>query len=167
LSNEAPDGGLGCLPPTYWMTVEGALSESGTTTNAAQLILVDIPYDDPLLLTNFGVSIPDHAAITGIQFKVRRATLDGNAVDGAVQILRSGSPIGTNHAQSSAWPAALTYAEYGGAYDTWGATLAVADVRSAGFGISIAPKYTGPSAGNERAYVDSVRATVFYTTPCP
>ncbi|HZU83518.1 MAG TPA: hypothetical protein VE987_11400 [Polyangiaceae bacterium] len=39
-------------------------------------------------------------------------------------------------------------------------------MRSTGFGLSIMPKYIGPSAGSERAYVDSVRVTVSYTTPC-
>jgi hypothetical protein len=27
--------------------------------------------------------------------------------------------------------------------------------------------YTGPSAGNERAYVDSVSVVVYYRIPCP
>jgi hypothetical protein len=166
LPDETLDGGLGCLPPTYWVTVSGALSESDTTTDAAQLILVDIPYDDPLRLTEFGVTIPDDATISGIQFDVRRATLDGNATDETVEILQDGVPQGTNYAQSGAWPTVLTYARYGGAYDTWGVQWTPADIRASGFGITITPTYTGPSAANERAYIDSVRVTVFYTRPC-
>jgi hypothetical protein len=34
-----------------------------------------------------------------------------------------------------------------------------------GFGLSIEPRYTS-AAGNDRAHVDSVRVTVFYTAPC-
>jgi hypothetical protein len=166
LAGSGSDGGLGCLPPTYWRTVAGALSESNTTTNAAELILVANPYDDEILLTNFGVSIPDAATITGIQFRVRRATIAGNAVDGAIQILQNGSPVGDNRALADAWPGILTYASYGGAYDLWGVAWTSADIQSTGFGISIAPKYTGPSAGNERAYIDSVRVTVFYRASC-
>jgi hypothetical protein len=136
------------------------------TTNAAELILVDIPYDDPLVLTHFGVSIPDDATITGIQFKIRRGTLTSNAVDDTVQILQNGAPVGANHGQSGAWPGALAYGSYGGAYDLWGASWTVADVRSNDFGVSISPRYNGPVAGNERAYIDSVRVTVFYRTAC-
>ncbi len=37
---------------------------------------------------------------------------------------------------------------------------------AAGFGIAITPRYLA-SAGNDHADVDSVAATVYYTTPCP
>jgi hypothetical protein len=162
---QGQDGGMACLPPTYWLSTSGALSESGATASAAQLILVMNPYDDALALSNFGISIPDGSTITGIQFKVRRATLTGLAVDESVRILKGGTPVGANRAQPAAWPMTLDYGSYGGAYDTWGTAWTPADLRSTGFGISIAPKYTG-TAGNERAYIDSVRVTVFYTTPC-
>ena len=160
------DGGTGCAPPPYWLTVAGAVSESGTTTDAAQLVLVSEPYDDALLLTNFGVSLPDDAVITGIQLEIRRATLAGNASDESVRIVRNGAPVGTEHAHGDAWATTLTYADYGGAYDAWGVPWTVEDVRSSGFGIAVTPKYTGPDSGNEHAYVDSARATVFYTQPC-
>ena len=166
LPGAGQDGGAGCVPPPVWLTVAGALSESGMTSNAAQLTLVSVPYIDELRLSQFGVSIPDGATITGIQVEVRKATLSGNAVDDTVRLMRDGSPTGSSHAQSQPWPTALTVASYGGAYETWGTTWTLADVRSVGFGVSIAPKYTGPPEGNERAYVDSVRLTVFYTTPC-
>jgi len=160
------DGGAGCVPPPVWLTVDGALSESGMTTNAAQLVMVSVPYDEPLVLTDFRLSIPDDATITGIQFDVRRATLSGDAADETVQIVRGGSPVGTNHAKGAQWPTALTVASYGGTHDTWDVPWSVSDATAPGFGISIAPKYTGPTSGNEHAYVDSVRVTVFYTGPC-
>jgi hypothetical protein len=160
------DGGLGCLPPTYWLAVGGALSESGMTANAAHLVVVAIPYDDSLVLTNFGVSIPDDATVTGIQFRVRRATIDGNAVDDNVQILQNAIPTGTNHGQTSAWPRTLIHTSYGGADDLWGISWTPADIRATGFGISISLRYTGSSAGNEVAYIDSVRVTLFYTIAC-
>jgi hypothetical protein len=105
---------------------------------------------------------------------LRRATLTGNATDDSVQILQNGSAVGVNHGQSGPWPVAGGFPQvslaavisYGGAYDTWGVSWTPADVRSIDFGISIAPKYTGPVAGNERAYIDSVRVVVFYRAPC-
>jgi hypothetical protein len=152
--------------PPYWLTVSGGLSESGTTTNAAQLVVITVPYDDPLVLTDFKAALPENASITGIQFEVRRASLTGNAEDDSIQIVSNGTIAGTNHAHSGSWPTALAYSRYGGAYDTWGVPWTVPDLRSSGFGISIAPKYTGPPDGNEHVYVDSTRLTVFYTQPC-
>jgi hypothetical protein len=168
------DGGLACLPPTYWQSVNGAFSESGTIGDAAHVILVAVPYEDALVLTNFGVSVPDDVTITGIQFRIRRATLASDAVDDVIQVLQNGAQVGANRAQGDAWPAlpagssdlTVSPAQYGGPSDTWGAAWTPADIRSAGFGISIEPKYTGPSAGNERAYIDSVRVTVFYQAAC-
>jgi hypothetical protein len=87
------------------------------------------------------------------------------AVDDSVQILRNGAPVGFDRRQTGAWPVALTYATYGGPSDTWGVTWSPADLRSSGFGISIAARYTS-SLGNDRAHIDSVRVTVVYTRPC-
>ncbi len=159
------DGGMMCRPPTYWLNTAGALAESGRMASAATLILVKSDYNDTLVLTNFGVSIPDDATISGIQFRVRHNADAGLAVDHAVRILRNGVPVGADHSQTSAWPAALTYAAYGDAYDVWGTSWTVEDVRATGFGASVAARYTDV-VGNDRAHVDSVRVTVFYRTPC-
>jgi hypothetical protein len=171
------DGGLGCIPPSYWTGTGAALSESGTIANAAELIAVNLPYNDSLLLTGFGISIPDGAFITGIQFRVRHASLFSSIADASVRIdKQEGSPFGPDHRSAAAWPQpggpnltsldALPYATYGSAYDTWGTGWAPADVRAEGFGIAIAPKYTGMFDGNDRAYIDSVRVAVFYRTAC-
>jgi hypothetical protein len=166
---------MSCLPPPYWQAVAGALSASGTIAQAAELVLVALPYNDPLVLSHFAISLPDDAIVTGIEFQVRRATLAGDVVDDTVQVLENGAPIGANHASSDPWPALpgvstdltqVGYARYGGANDTWGVAWTPADLRADGFGLSIAGRYTGPAAGNERAYVDSVRVTVSYTTAC-
>jgi hypothetical protein len=162
---EGFDGGMQCLPPTYWLNVAGALSESGTTDNAAALVLVQTSYDDALVVTDFGIPVPDGATIQGVQFSVRREATSGLAVDESVQILKNGAPVGLEHRLTGAWPTTLTYATYGGPTDTWGVSWTAADIRAAGFGLSIAPRYTS-SFGNERAYVDSVRAVVFFTPAC-
>jgi hypothetical protein len=161
------DGGLGCLPPTYWLDTGGAVSASDMTPSAAQLVLVQDPYEDALVVTDFGISLPDDFTVTGIEFDVRRASLAGFADDDVIQVLQNGMPVGTNHAQNDGWPMTLAYAHYGGVMDTWGVSWTPADLRASGFGISVTPKYTGPAAGNERGYVDSVRVTVYFKTPCP
>jgi hypothetical protein len=138
----------------------------GTTADAAQLVVVDSPYDDSLLLEDFQLSIPDGAMISGIQFDVRHATESGNALDDTVKILRNGAPVGVNHELPQSWPKSLTYTTYGNASDSWGVQWTASDLRSTGFGLSISPRYTGPSAGNDHAYIDSIRATIFYSTDC-
>lgn len=155
-----------CLPPTYWFDPTEALSESGTTIQAAELTLVAINYDDPIVLTDFDVTLPSSATIRGIQFEVRRNADGGFAEDDTVQLVVNGVPVGANHAQSGPWPMTLSYARYGGADDAWGVALTPADLAASGFGISVAPRYTGPTAGNDRAHVDSVHLLVYYATPC-
>ena len=160
---EAFDGGLGCFPPSYWMSPNLALSELDMTSSAATLTMVATSYFDSLVVTNFGLSVPDGATIQGIQFDVRRATMFGEGEDKSIQVVQNGAQVGTNHRQTgTAWPTTLTYVTYGGATDTWGASWTAADVRAAGFGIAITPQYTA-MAGNDPAYVDSVRVTVYYT----
>jgi hypothetical protein len=154
-----------CLPPAYWLDTAAALSGSGTTANAAYLSLVDASYHDALLLTSFGASVPDGAIIQGVQFDVDRNADAGLATDYAVQVLRNGAPAGVDRSQTGSWPRALSRTTYGSPNDTWGVALRPADVRSAGFGISIAPRYLG-TAGNDRAHIDSVRLTVYYSTTC-
>jgi hypothetical protein len=130
------------------------------------LTLVTIDYLDALVLTGFNVQIPENATITGVQFQIRRNADDGFAVDDSVRILRDGAPVGVNRARNAAWSRNLAYVTYGGMNDTWGVEWMPADFRSAGFGISMAPRYTGLTAGNDRAHVDSARVTVFYASPC-
>jgi hypothetical protein len=159
------DNAKHCLPPTYWRSVAGATSESGTTSNAAEQTLVVINYQDPLAFTGFGVTLPDDAQIVGVQFAVRKNADDGFAVDDSVRALKDGTPVGVDHHQPGAWSKDLTYVTYGGPTDTWGVNWQVQDIRAQGFGLSIAARYTDTS-GNDRAHIDSVRATVFYRTAC-
>ncbi len=158
-------GAMECLPPTYWSNVDEAFTASDSTVSAAELVLVSINYYDALIVTNFGISIPTGATVTGIQFDVHRNADDGFAVDDSIEIVKGGVAVGDEHATSQPWSQDLEDVTYGGPQDTWGVPWGAADLRSSGFGISVAPKYTGPSAGNDRAHIDSVRARVFYAPP--
>jgi hypothetical protein len=162
----AGSGRKSCVPPDYWFKVSQALSESGMTSNSAAIDLVASKYDDALILTNFKLAVADGATITGIQFKVHHSANSGMAVDGSVKVLKAGAPVGTDHSQATAWPIDLDHATYGDASDTWGTTWTPADVRAQGFGVAIAPRYKGDPGGTDRAHIDSVRVTVFYTMPC-
>ena len=111
--------------------------------------------------------MPAGSTIRGIQFDVRRSADALQAVDDSIRVLRNGAPVGTDHKKTDTWPADLAYVTFGGPTDTWGTTWTPADIQATGFGIAIADRYTA-TAGNARAYVDYVKATVFYTPPsCP
>lgn len=160
-------GAKHCLPPTYWRYADQALTESADWTGAAEQTVVVIAYQDPLLVSDFRLTAPAGSTIRGIQFDVRRSADPLQAVDHAIRVLRDGAPVGTDHKKSDPWPGDLAYVTFGGPTDLWGTTWTAADVQTAGFGISIADKYTA-TAGNARAYVDYVKATVFYSPPtCP
>ena len=47
--------------------------------------------------------------------------------------------------------------------DLWGTTWTAATIDASGFGVALTPMYL-MSAGNDRAYVDFIRATVYYDT---
>ena len=158
-----PDAGSTCFPPPYWNNAGEALSMSGTMMDAAEITLSSGNVTDALLLSSFGLSVPDGAIIRGIAVDIRRSSDSGLVVDGLIQLLQNGAVAGTNHAKTGSWPMTLTYETYGGPGDTWGLTLTAADLRASDFGLSISPRYTDVS-GNDRGYVDAVRATVFYVS---
>ena len=151
---------MNCLPPTYWRYETSAMSEDGT---CAEQTLVVIGHQDALVLSDFGVQVPQDATIRGIQFDVLRGTDDpAMAVDYSIRVMRAGEPVGIDRKQTGEWPVTLSYASYGGPSDIWGVTWTPADIASSDFGISIAALFTG-TGGNARAYVDYVRVLVSYT----
>jgi hypothetical protein len=78
-----------------------------------------------------------------------------------------GAPVGSDRKRTEVWPATLAYVTFGGPTDLWDTTWTAADLQASGFGISIADKYTATS-GNARAYVDYVKATVYFSPlTCP
>jgi hypothetical protein len=167
LPGEQVDGGLGCLPPTYWLDPGGATSRSGMTQGAARDTQApDNGYNDGLVVTSFGLSIPPDGTIQGIAFDVSRMADDGNAQDAAIRVIQAGMPVGTDHAAAAAWPPAFSVATYGGPTDTWGVSWTGKDFASPAFGLSITPRQTAVTGGADNVDVDSVRVTVFYTPRC-
>ncbi len=153
-----------CLPPTYWRYEQQALAESADYTGAAEQTLVVIAYNDPLVLTNFGVVVPAGSQIRGIQFDVSRSADALEATDDSIRILRNDQPVGIDRRRNDTWTANLGYVTYGGPSDTWGTTWTASDVQSNRFGIAVAARYTN-TAGNARAYIDFARVTVTYVPP--
>ena len=89
------------------------------------------------------------------------------AVDYSIRVLRGGAPVGSDHKKTETWSADLAYVTFGGPSDLWDTTWTPSDIQAAGFGISLAAKYTD-TGGNARAYVDYVKATVYFVPAgCP
>ncbi|MBC8132072.1 MAG: hypothetical protein H7X95_03750, partial [Deltaproteobacteria bacterium] len=150
-----------CLPPTYWRYPLEALAQSPDEIGAAEQTLVVIAYQDPLVLTDFGLTIPTGATIRGIQFDVRRSADALQAIDHSIRILRDGQPVGADRRQNNPWSPTLAFISYGGPTDAWGTTWTPSDLQSSKFGLAVAARYTDV-AGNARAYIDFVRVTVYY-----
>lgn len=115
-----------------------------------------------LLATNFGFSIPAGATIDGIVVGVERkegSTFE-DITDSSIRLYK-GSFVGDNKATGTEWPTALTYADYGGAADTWSAGLTAADVNASTFGVGISAVCSVAFGGT--ASIDHIRITVYYT----
>jgi hypothetical protein len=153
-----------CLPATIWSGL-GALSAEGTDpySDAAQLVLVNDPYLDQLLLDDFRFEIPEDAEIRGITVTVRRAGGGPNeAVDAAVRLIKGGTIGMADRSSPEPWSAPdFVNVDYGGPNDLWGQTWTAADFNAENFGVALAASYP-QTGGNGRGYVDIVYATVHY-----
>jgi Tfp pilus assembly protein PilX len=81
--------------------------------------------------------------------------------DNTVQLLKAGSPVGSNKASGSGWPTSLGTVTYGTAADLWGTTWTPADVNASNFGLRFAAKNI--VTGSSTASLDYVSITVSYT----
>ena len=115
-----------------------------------------------LLGTNFGFGpFPSGATILGVQFWLKRSPqFNAHARDHDVLLIKGGTFVGPNHAQTSLWPGGVTQTSYGNAADLWGTTLTPADVSAANFGVGI-------SVDNQGQFlcvmsVTAMRGAVYY-----
>lgn len=155
-----------CLPPTFWFDLTRLRVESSTMEDSAWIIMVNNPYRDQLIASDFQFEIPANATITGITFSVNRSADGPNTIaDYEVKVMRGTSTLGLDRAMTTPWTNTFQYANYGGANDLWGATWTPSEINASTFGVALTPMYLD-TAGNARAYVDFVRATVSYTVPC-
>ena len=153
-----------CLPPTYWFDFDQLLTEGNTQESSVWIIMVNNPYRDQLLASNFQFEIPSGAKITGISFAINESAGSANMIaDYSVRALVNNLPVGLDRGHTTAWTTTFHPEIYGGATDLWGTTWTADVVNATGFGIALTPLYLD-SAGNERAYVDFIRATVTYDT---
>ena len=120
-----------------------------------------------LKATNFGFTVPTGATIDGIVVEIERKDTSDNPTcdkDNKVQIVKSDGSIGTTDKADldTWWPLSDTYKTYGSSSDLWGESWTAADINDSDFGVVLqAFMYSG--IGTERASVDHIRITVYYT----
>lgn len=114
---------------------------------------------DQLKVLAFGFSVPSGATINGIVAEVKRS---GGGIldihDLLVQMVKGGTPSGSNKASGTIWPGSLTYASYGANNDLWGETWNDTDINSGTFGLAVAA-----TAFFDSGNIDHIRLTVYYT----
>jgi len=81
--------------------------------------------------------------------------------DFSVRALSNNAAVGLDRGKTKAWTSEFHPEIYGGPADLWGTTWTADAVNATGFGIGLTPLYLD-TAGNERAYVDFISATVTY-----
>jgi hypothetical protein len=85
--------------------------------------------------------------------------------DNTVQLLKLGSPVGSNKALGTTWGLPDTAIGYGSTSDFWGTTWTPADVNATNFGLRFTAKNTGASSST--ATVDFISITVTYIPAAP
>lgn len=121
-------------------------------------------------------SIPSTATIEGIEVTIRQgyqqaslgASFGLQLYDETVQLLKAGTPTGSNYAKTTINLAGSSFynlAEYtyGGPNDLWGTTWTPADLNNPNFGVRYAMRYVKNSLGQQgNGLVDWIKVRVYY-----
>ncbi len=143
---------------SYWMNPSEAAYDDGLYS---QCNLSWEGTSHYLRLTNFGFKIPSDATVQGITVSVKKVKTGGDqdTYDDVVRLVVGGVLAGDNKASSSPWNReGAIYSSYGSTNDLWGLSLTPDQINSTSFGLVIAIKTNGWSAGK----IDSVNLTVTY-----
>lgn len=82
--------------------------------------------------------------------------------DLTVQLLKAGSPVGSNKASSTGWSTSKTTVGYGSSSDLWGTTWTPADLNASNFGVRFAGKNVVTGIADVTASLDYISVTVTY-----
>lgn len=151
-----------------WGTPNNAIASDNTyTTSVSPDSIGTVPhYSDYLVASSFGNSLPGGATIDGIEVTVERVTNSTTVQDVTVQLMKAGSPVGSNLANTGvSWPQnSEATATYGGSSNLWGTTWSASDVNNSGFGVRFST-LRNAGAGARNMQVDAIRIKVYYTVP--
>lgn len=154
---------------TYSWTVgsssAGFLNTGLGTTGNTNVLTVD----------HLGLSVPTGATIGGITVSVSRASNRANAIqDVTVQLLKAGTPAGSNLAAAGSWPFTTgpnvytiptsngVRQVYGSNTNLWGTTWTPANVNATGFGIKFVA-HNSSTRDTSAALVFPITVSIAYT----
>jgi hypothetical protein len=142
-----------------WQTTANALAADDAV---ASVVLDGAESSEELRITGFKLGIPATAKIVGVGIELKRQA-EGGVLDGAMTLLVPGQTTATRN-YGPTWPTKIIGTHtYGGATETWGATLTAEAVNSPDFGASLWVK-RDPASATATAKVDAIRITIHY---CP
>lgn len=122
-------------------------------------------YSDWLFGSNFGFTtsdIPAGSTIDGIELEIGAYTQRSSAArDDALYLRLSGSNTGNDKASATSYSSSMATRTYGGATDTWGATLSAANVIDTTFGIALSIYRTDSRSFD--MYMDYFKIRIYYT----
>lgn len=117
--------------------------------------------------TDYGFSIPNGAAIKGIQVTIGRLASNSSSIkDNSLNLIVGGALGGSNLADTSTgWGTTETAITYGSTSDLWGYTSLTAEaINSSDFGVAFSVKNTN-SSSRRTASIDYISISVTYSTP--
>lgn len=112
-----------------------------------------------LVATDFGFALDAALVVVGVAFEARVRGFSTQITTARARLVKGGVIGSTDLSDSGQWATTFAYRTFGSASALWGETLTPADVNAADFGFALAANV--PNALNH-AYVDHVRATVYY-----
>ena len=140
-------------------------STSNITANNnsyAQALISDGANSDYLTATNFGFSIPSGDTIDGITVVIEHNCNYPDIEDNIVKLYNGTSLVGDNKASATMWNNNDEVFTYGGATDTWAASLTVTQINSSGFGVYLSATNTFDWDTTE-ALCDYIQITIYHT----
>jgi hypothetical protein len=150
--------------PQAWINPSYALGAN----DGQYASMVPTSHPGVLTLTGYGFAVPTSATITGIIVSVfRYAAASGVCTTQLVQLVKAGSAVGLNMAETNAWGGGASTAGYGGLTSLWGTTWTPAQINNTGFGVAIQAAGGVYDPGSNEfqdidAQVDAVTIAVYY-----
>jgi len=120
-------------------------------------------YSRTLYAYDFGFTIPAGSIIDGVKAHMIRLSSISLSIKDTVVKLFTGSPVGTNHADTTFWTQFPITITYGASNDTWGYTLTPDSVNSTQFGMAVQAVNRNAMGLSVSASVDNILMTVYYT----
>lgn len=148
------------IPTAYAQSGSGA-TWSGTLPGQLTALVPNGTSSKNLDLTGYGSALPSGATVTGVRVDVsRNASTNRNTYfDTTVELLKAGTPAGSNKAVGGFWPTGQTTQSYGSANDLWGTTISQSDANNSGFGVRLVVS----TDDTHTVIILSVKITIFYS----